>query len=370
MQLQGSSNKNVTRNTNSSTDNIENVKIKEINNIISEGLNIISNIPIENYDLDEPELSNEGKLNKDSINFSRIATSVANVNSGNFVTIKNTKYWGDKGELTYKIRKDGTVAIMENGVILGFTDLEGINVKNAPTNEVEVLDEEPLKSNLVPGETIMVKEKEEEVPPEYQTNLVPGEEPFRTFNGYEPEYFAVKEGEPEYEEYLAGQKMSQEIQDIFERNGMKVDIIYSYRPHNSGIGYANDRSHHRKGAAVDVVPRDGDFEALRDFMLHNEEMVTYLKENNLGVIDEAHQSTLDHTGGPTEHFHIGPDQMAKRMYKGWEYLETYCNDVNNAGTDAEIESLKQQMRDRLISWGFKEYEIQAFFEDADKMLEK
>ena len=287
------------------------------------------------------------------------------------------------------MRDDGTVAIMENGVILGFTDLKGIN-QSSPTNNTEVLEdskpnlvpgettmakEKIPKSNLVSGETIMVKEKEDAPIPEvneeknYMSNLVPSEETFSTFNGYEPEVFVVKPGEPEYEEYLAGQKMAAEVQDIFERNGMKVDIIYSYRPHNSGIGYANDRSHHRDGEAVDIVPRDGDFVALRNFLLHNEEMVAYLKENNLGVIDEAHACVNAATGGPTEHFHIGPDQMAKRMYKGWEYLETYCNDVNNATSAEEIETLKQQMRDRLLSWDFREYEIQAFFEDADEMLE-
>lgn len=376
MPIQGSNNKTVS--TNTSTSNINNdIRIKEITNTIVNSLSLVSNIPVENYDLDENELSKEGILNKDSIDFSRIATSASNVKNGNFVVIKNTKYWGDTGNLTYKIRDDGTVAIMEDSVILGFTDLNGIN-QSAPANNVEVL-EETQKSNLVPGETTMVKDKEEIVPEEtlkeevleegYKSNLVPGEEPFKTFNGYEPEIFTVKESDPEYEQYLAGKKMKEEVQDIFERNGMKVDIIYDYRPHNSGIGYANDRSHHRRGAAVDIVPRDGDFEALRDFLIHNEEMRAYLKENNLGVIDEAHQSTLEHTGGPTEHFHIGPDQMAKRMYKGWEYLDTYCNDVRNASNDEEIEALKQQMRERLLSWEFRDYEIQAFFEDADKMLE-
>lgn len=368
MQLQGSNNKTVSTNTNSSTNNINKIRISDINTTIVNPLNNINNAALEEYNLDEPELSKEGTITKENINFSRIATSAANAKNGSFIVVKNTKYWGDTGELSYKIRDDGIVAIMENGVILGFTDLEGIKIFNAKTSNVEIL-EEPSKSNLVPGETTMVKEKEEITEEGYKSNLVPGEEPFKTFNGYEPEVFTVKEGEPEYEQYLAGQKMKEEVQDIFERNGMKVDIIYAYRPHNSGIGYANDRSHHRRGAAVDIVPRDGDFEALRDFLIHNEEMRAYLKENNLGVIDEAHQCTLDHTGGPTEHFHIGPDQMAKRMYKGWEYLDTYCNDVRNASSDEEIEALKQQMRERLLSWDFKEYEIQAFFEDADKMLE-
>lgn len=380
MSIQNSSNKSVATNTNSSTKNINKVRISDIVSTIGNSINIVKNATLEEYDLDAQTLTKEGTLNKDNIDFSRIATSSSNVKNENFITIKNTKYWGDTGELTYKIRDDGTVAIMENGIVLGFTDLQGITVfqevePNLVPGETKMVEEKNSKSNLVPGETIMVKEKEETPVEEaseekkYMTNLVPGEEPFSTFNGYEPEVFVVKPGEAEYEEYLAGQKMKEEVQDIFERNGMKVDIIYTYRPHNSGIGYANDRSHHRDGEAVDIVPRDGDFVALRNFLLHNEEMVAYLKENDLGVIDESHACVNAATGGPTEHFHIGPDNMAKRMYKGWEYLETYCDDVRNATSEEEIELLKQQMRDRLLSWDFREYEMQAFFEDAQEMLE-
>ena len=37
-------------------------------------------------------------------------------------------------------------------------------------------------------------------------NLVPGEEHFRTFNGYEPKVFVVNPGEPEYEKILQVKK--------------------------------------------------------------------------------------------------------------------------------------------------------------------
>lgn len=120
MSIQESTNKTVSKTGFNTSDVNYNIKIKEITNAISSGLNILNNAIIENYDLDE-EVNKEGILNKDSIDFSRIATSSANAKNGDFIVIKNTKYWGDTDELTYKIRDDGTVAIMENGIVLGFT---------------------------------------------------------------------------------------------------------------------------------------------------------------------------------------------------------------------------------------------------------
>ena len=82
-----------------------------------------------------------GKLDKSDIDFSKISTSAGNVLAGNTVSV-NEKYWGDNGELTYEIRKDGTVAIKENGQILGFTTLDGIHkqpgVDNVTVTPTEV----------------------------------------------------------------------------------------------------------------------------------------------------------------------------------------------------------------------------------------
>lgn len=371
MTIQGSNNKSVSTNTSSSTNNIKNIKISEIVNSNGKSITNVSNAALEEYNLDD-SLIKESVIDKSSIDFTRIATSTSNVQNGKFITIKNTKYWGDNGDLTYKIRDDGTVAIMENGIVLGYTDLKGIN-QTTQGNNIEVLDVEPPKSNLVPGETTMVKDIEKKmIEEDNKSNQVKEETSpkyIASFENYKPLEFTEPTDPVEKAAYDKAKKMNQEVQDIFKRNGMEVTVIYDYRPLDSGIGYANDKSHHRKGGAIDIIPNNGDFIALRDFLLHNEEMRAYLESHNLGVIDETHQCVLEKTGGPTEHFHIGPDNMAKRMYKGWDYLETYCNDVNNAQSAEEIEALKQQMRDRLLSWEFREYEIQAFFEDAEEMLE-
>lgn len=143
MPINGSENKSVSTNTTSSTGNINSIKINEITSTIGNSLNNIANSAIENYDLDEPELSKEGVLNRDDLDFSRIGSTAGNVKDGNFVNVKNPEYWGDTGDLTYKIRDDGTVAISEDGVILGFTDLQGIRIKEADTSfEEQIITEE------------------------------------------------------------------------------------------------------------------------------------------------------------------------------------------------------------------------------------
>lgn len=61
---------------------------------IGSSLNIVKNAALEEYNLDEQTLAKKGTLEKDKIDFSRIATSSTNAKNKNFITIKNTKYWG------------------------------------------------------------------------------------------------------------------------------------------------------------------------------------------------------------------------------------------------------------------------------------
>lgn len=158
MPINGSENKSVSTNTTSSTGNINSIKINEITSTIGNSLNTIANSAIENYDLDEPELSKEGVLNRDDLDFSRIGSTAGNVKDGNFINVKNPEYWGDTGDLTYKIRDDGTVAISEDGVILGFTDLQGIRIKEADSSKEEQIITEETSNVTSEKETEEVKE--------------------------------------------------------------------------------------------------------------------------------------------------------------------------------------------------------------------
>lgn len=158
MPINGSENKSVSTNTTSSTSNVNSIKINEITSTIGNSLNNIANSAIENYDLDEPELSKEGTLSRDDLDFSRIGATAGNVKDENFVNVKNPEYWGDTGDLTYKIRDDGTVAISEDGVILGFTDLQGIRIKEADSSKEEQIITEETSNVTSEKETEEVRE--------------------------------------------------------------------------------------------------------------------------------------------------------------------------------------------------------------------
>ena len=97
-----------------------------------------NNISVDTLDLtaDTLSMANEGSLSKENIDFSRISATAGDAKNGNFISQSkiNDSYWGDNGELTYKIRDDGTIMIFENDTLLGFTDR--LNSDNTVTEKV------------------------------------------------------------------------------------------------------------------------------------------------------------------------------------------------------------------------------------------
>lgn len=70
-------------------------------------------------------------------------------------------------------------------------------------------------------------------------------------------------------------------------------------------------SFHGSGKAVDIVPVGGTFDTLEADMMANRELVMYMIQNRIGILDEytpsGHQARTGSTGS---HMHIGPDQLA------------------------------------------------------------
>lgn len=70
-------------------------------------------------------------------------------------------------------------------------------------------------------------------------------------------------------------------------------------------------SFHGSGKAVDIVPVGGTFDTLEADMMANRELVMYMIQNRIGILDEytpnGHQAR---TGASGNHMHIGPDQLA------------------------------------------------------------
>ena len=82
-------------------------------------------------------------------------------------------------------------------------------------------------------------------------------------------------------------------------------------------------SFHGSGKAVDIVPVQGTFDTLEADMMANRELVMYMVQNKIGILDEytpnGHQAR---TGATGNHMHIGPDQLAlsdfKKLLKKYE----------------------------------------------------
>lgn len=82
-------------------------------------------------------------------------------------------------------------------------------------------------------------------------------------------------------------------------------------------------SFHGSGKAVDIVPVQGTFDTLEADMMANRELVMYMIQNKIGILDEytpnGHQAR---TGATGNHMHIGPDQLAlsdfKKLLKKYE----------------------------------------------------
>ena len=88
------------------------------------------------------ELSSN-QVNEPTINFSRISTNVNDALNGNFIKEESIhkEFW--EGDLTFVKRDDGSIQILKDGVVMGYTDELGLN------NSVElvVANENLLETN-------------------------------------------------------------------------------------------------------------------------------------------------------------------------------------------------------------------------------
>lgn len=74
-------------------------------------------------------------------------------------------------------------------------------------------------------------------------------------------------------------------------------------------------SRHHYGKAMDVVPVNGDFSALRRLMLNDPEVINAMNNLGIGYLDETTEEMLKKTGGTGPHFHYGDDRSAVQYYQ-------------------------------------------------------
>lgn len=126
--------------------------------------------------------------------------------------------------------------------------------------------------------------------------------PFATFNAQRPEIKLELNAES-----------LRQLATLFEYKGIPVRITSLERPGATTSNGSVSRHHH--GKAMDVVPINGDFVALRRLILTDPEVINMMNNLGIGYIDETEEEMLKKTKGSGPHFHFGDDQWAVKHYQ-------------------------------------------------------
>lgn len=104
-------------------------------------------------------------------------------------------------------------------------------------------------------------------------------------------------------------KNMQGVLDAFADAGIPLRITSGYRP-GAKTSSGKD-SWHGSGWALDVTPIDGwTYEDLKQAIKESPELINYLRDNQIGILDETSEETRKKTKGTGAHWHIGPDRSA------------------------------------------------------------
>lgn len=101
----------------------------------------------------------------------------------------------------------------------------------------------------------------------------------------------------------------QELIDLMQDEGISFRITSGNRP---GSKTSNGSvSHHSTGNALDITPIKGQtWSDLINQMKNSKRFIEYMREHNLGILDERSKQIQAKTGATGAHFHIGPDKNA------------------------------------------------------------
>ena len=106
----------------------------------------------------------------------------------------------------------------------------------------------------------------------------------------------------------------QELIDLMVDEGMSFRVTSGNRP--GAKTKSGNPSHHGSGDALDITPIEGQtWDDLIAQMKASPKFIKYMNEHGLGILDERSKDVQAKTGATGEHFHIGPDLIAKTQFK-------------------------------------------------------
>ena len=106
----------------------------------------------------------------------------------------------------------------------------------------------------------------------------------------------------------------QELIDLMVNEGISFRVTSGNRP--GAKTKSGNPSHHGSGNALDITPIEGQtWDDLIAQMKASPKFIKYMNEHGLGILDERSKDVQIKTGATGEHFHIGPDLIAKTQFK-------------------------------------------------------
>ena len=132
----------------------------------------------------------------------------------------------------------------------------------------------------------------------------------------------------------------QDLPALIKKYGipMRISCGFRTRTFNSGQeSWHRALDVHGHSGAYDVVPTSGySFETLAKWISSRPEVVIDFMRRGWGILDESTKGKriANHTGGTGDHFHIGPDTIAKRDFL--LFLKRFNNDLYRKLSNREI----------------------------------
>ena len=231
--------------------------------------------------------------------------------------VKNAEVLNTKRDMRKKVVKSTTPAPDIKRKIYkkqdgGILDDQFISYINVPTPEVNLnsvsmntysfdpysyISHKPFKEEAAekPAITETMETTEPLVAPSIQTSPAPKPVKVDTSN-FDPTYGLMKG-----------------FIDTATEENLPFRVTSGYRP--NAVTSNGSASWHSKGLALDITPAKGvSWKEFRDRLSKSPKTLRWLKENNMGIIDETSKEMLAKTGGTGAHFHIGRDKLAVETF--------------------------------------------------------